>query len=147
MLAIVATAVCTLPAGWLGDRLGKKPVLGAGLILYGVAIIIGSQVRSVEHAALALMATGAANGVCTALLFPLLTDLIPRERAGEFVGLGSAAWELAQPLGAMLGGLAADATGSLRTALVAAGVLVLVSWALLQRVRAPRHTEGSAAQD
>lgn len=137
MLAIVATAVCTLPAGWLGDRYGKQPVLGIGLALYGVAITVGSQVRTVEQAAAALVLTGAANGICTALLFPLLSDLIPRQRAGEFVGLGTAAWELAQPLGAMLGGLAADLTGSLRTSLAVAGLLVLVSWLLLRRVRTP----------
>jgi MFS family permease len=137
MVAIVATAIFTLPAGWLGDRLGKKPILLLGLGLYGTAVLVGSQVRTVEQAAAALVVTGAANALCTSLLFPLLADLMPRERAGEFTGLGSAVWELAQPLGAMFGGLAADLTGSLRTTLVAAAFLTLLACALLTRVRAP----------
>jgi maltose/moltooligosaccharide transporter len=135
MVAILATAIFTLPAGWLADRLGKKPVLLSGLCAFGLAVLVGSQVRTVDQAVLALAATGAANAVCTALLFPLLADLIPARRAGEFTGLGAAVWEFAQPLGAMLGGLAADLTGTLRGALVGAGLLTLVSFALLFRVR------------
>jgi maltose/moltooligosaccharide transporter len=141
MIAIVATAVFTLPAGWLADRFGKKPMLLVGLASFGLAILIGSQVRTVEQAALALAATGAANGVCTTLLFPLLTDLIPARRAAEFTGLGAAVWELAQPLGAMMGGVAADASGTLRGSLVGAGLLTLVSCALLTRVRPPTSAE------
>lgn len=142
MLAIISTAAFTVPGGWLGDRYGKPRVFAAGLALYGVAILIGSQARTVEQAAAVLVVTGAANGIATALMFPLLSDLIPRERAGEFVGLGTAAWELAQPLGAALGGLGADLTGSLRTSLAAAGLLVLVSWLLVRRVRVPRAEPG-----
>jgi maltose/moltooligosaccharide transporter len=135
MVAIGSTALCTLPAGWLGDRFGKKPVLLVGLVAFGLVVLVGSQVRTVEQAVVALAFTGAANGVCTALLFPLLADLIPGERAGEFTGLGTAAWELAQPLGAVLGGLGADLTGTLRTALLAAGVMLLVAGALLVPVK------------
>ena len=142
MVAIIATAVFTLPAGWLGDRYGKKRTLLAGLVLLGLAVLVGSQVRTVEQAVLALVVTGTGNALCSVLLFPLLADLIPRERAGEFTGLGSAVWELAQPLGAVLGGLAADATGSLRATLVAAGLLTLISGALLLPVRATESPPG-----
>jgi maltose/moltooligosaccharide transporter len=141
MVAIGTTALVTLPAGWLGDRFGKKPVLLVGLVAFGVVVLVGSQVRTVEQAVVALAATGAANGVCTALLFPLLADLIPSERAGEFTGLGTAAWELAQPLGAVLGGLGADLTGTLRAPLLAAGLALLVASALLVPVHPERAGE------
>lgn len=144
MLPLLAAAVISLPAGWLGDRFGKQRVLLVGLVLMGVSVLVGSQVRTVEQAAAALLVTGAANGLCSVLLFPLLADLIPRDRAGEFTGLGSAVWELAQPLGAVAGGLAADATGSLRPTLAAAGLLVLVSGALLLRVRPPQGPSAHA---
>ena len=136
MVPIVATVVFTVPAGWLGDHLGKKPVLLAGLVLMGVVVLVGSQVRTVEQAAAVLMVTGAANAACTVLLFPLLADLLPADRAGEFTGLGSGVWELAQPLGAVVGGLAADVTGTLRATLFLAALLTLVSAALLAPVRA-----------
>src|SRR5690606_21936913 len=129
------------PAGWLGDRLGKKPVLLVGLFAFGLVVLVGSQVRTIEQAVVALALTGMANAVCSALLFPLLADLIPGERAGELTGMGTAAWELAQPLGAVLGGLAADVTGSLRSTLLAAGVLLLVAGALLIPVHPERVDE------
>jgi MFS transporter, UMF1 family len=141
MVAIGTTALFTLPAGWAGDRWGKKPVLLTGLVAFGLVVLVGSQVRTVEQAVVALAATGAANGICTALLFPLLSDLIPGERAGEFTGLGTAAWELAQPLGAVLGGLSADLTGTLRTPLLAAGIALLAAGALLLPVHPERADE------
>jgi maltose/moltooligosaccharide transporter len=137
MVPVVATVIFTWPAGLLGDRFGKKPVLFGGLILMSAAVLIGSQVQTVGQAAAILVVTGAANALCTVLLFPLLADLLPQDRAGEFTGLGAGVWELAQPLGAVIGGLAADATGTLRTTLVVAALLTLVAAALLVPVRAP----------
>jgi predicted MFS family arabinose efflux permease len=138
IVAVAGTALGTLPAGWLGDRIGKKPVMLAGLLLFGVTTLVGSQLRTAESAMVAMFVIGLANAACTVPLLPLLADLIPRDRAGEFTGVGTGVWEFAQPFGAVAGGAIADATGSLRWTLVAAGILVLVSGALLTRVRAPR---------
>lgn len=142
IVAVAGTALGTLPAGWLADRVGKKSVMVAGLALFGVTALIGSQLRSVESAMVAMAVIGLANAACTVPLLPLLVDLIPRGRAGEFSGIGTGVWEFAQPLGAIFGGAVADATGSLRWSLVSAGVLVLVAGALLTRVRAPAHPGG-----
>jgi Na+/melibiose symporter-like transporter len=142
MVPVLATVVFTWPAGWLGDRVGKKPVLFMGLVLMGLSVMIGSQVQTVVQAVVVLTITGAANALCTVLLFPLLADLLPADRAGEFTGLGAGVWELAQPLGAVVGGMAADATGTLRATLLLASVLTLMSAALLTRVHAPGGARG-----
>ena len=138
IIAVAGTALGTLPAGWLGDRIGKKPVMLAGFGLFGVTALVGSQLRTPESAMVAMAVIGIANAACTVPLLPLLADLIPRDRAGEFTGIGTGVWEFAQPFGAVAGGLIADATGSLRWTLVAAGILVLVAGALLTRVHPPR---------
>jgi len=137
IVAVAGTAVGTLPAGWLGDRIGKKPVMLVGLGIFGLTALVGSQVRTVESAMVVMAVIGLANAACTVPLLPLLADLIPRDRAGEFSGIGTGVWEFAQPFGAIAGGIVADATGSLRWTLVAAGLLVLLSGALLTRVRPP----------
>jgi Na+/melibiose symporter-like transporter len=142
MVPVIATVIFTWPAGWLGDRCGKKPVLFAGLVLMGGAVLIGSQAQTVAQAVAILVVTGAANALCTVLLFPLLTDLLPKDRAGEFTGLGAGVWELAQPLGAVFGGLAADATGTLRATLAVAALLTFVAAALLLPVRPPAPVHG-----
>lgn len=134
--AILGTALCAIPAGLLADRLGKKPVLAAGLVLYGLVALVGAQlVRDVPQALLIMSVVGIANAVTTALAFPLLADLMPRERAGEFTGLGSLVWSLAQPLGAVGAGLMADLTGTLRGAFAAGGLAVLVAFVVLLTVR------------
>jgi predicted MFS family arabinose efflux permease len=138
IVAVAGTALGTLPVGWIADRVGKKPVMIAGLALFGITALIGSQLRTVESAMVAMAVIGLANAACTVPLLPLLADLIPRARAGEFSGIGTGVWEFAQPFGAIMGGAIADTTGSLRSTLVIAGVLVLVAGALLTRVRAPR---------
>jgi MFS family permease len=102
----------------------------------GLGALAGSQVRTVEQAVVALAVTRTANALCTAVLLPLLADLIPRQRAGEFTGLGSAVG-FVQPLGAALAGLAADATGTLRSAMLAAGLFLLLRALLLTPVRIP----------
>jgi MFS family permease len=142
IVALVSTAVFTLPAGWLADRIGKKPVLIAGLVLFGLTAIVGSQVRTVEQATVALVVVGAGNALATVPLMPLLTDLIARERAGELTGVGGAVWELAQPLGAILAGAAADLSGTLRAPLLMAGVSCLIGAVLLLRVHEPSRASG-----
>ena len=89
MVPVIATVIFTWPAGWLGDRFGKKPVRLGGLLMMGVSVLVGSQVQTVSQAVAILIVTGAANAFCTVLLFPLLTDLLPADRAGEFTGLGA----------------------------------------------------------
>ncbi|MBM4420316.1 MAG: MFS transporter [Chloroflexi bacterium] len=141
VVAAAATALATLPAGWAADRVGKRPVMLVGLVLFGVTTLAASQVRTLDAALVLMGIVGLANALSTVPLLPLLADLIPRERAGELTGVGTGTWELAQPLGALTGGAVADLTGTLRASLVLAGVLVLAGALVLTRVRVPR-TEG-----
>ena len=131
--ALVGVALTAYPAGLLAERHGKKPVLFVGTALFSAATLIGSQIASTFAEGLVVMfVIGVANGVGAALAFPLLTDLIPPERAGEFTGIGSTAWSLSQPLGVVVLGLLADAGGGIRMAFLGAGVcFVLSCFALL----------------
>ncbi|MFH1485152.1 MAG: MFS transporter [Chloroflexota bacterium] len=144
LVLVVATAVFAVPAGIAGDRLGKKRVLGWGLAGFGLAVLAGSQSHGLAQGAAVMVLVGAFNALTTVLAFPLLTDLIPKERAGELVGLGSLVWSLAQPLGATLAGLSVDLTGTYRSVFIFAGLMVLVSFLLLQMVRPERVARGEA---
>lgn len=137
--AVLGTAIFAVPAGLVAERLGKKPVLLAGLLLYGLTGALGAQiVQDLPQALIIMSIIGLANAITTALIFPLLADLMPPERAGEFTGLGSLVWSLAQPVGAVAAGAMADAMGTLRGAFLAGGLSVLVAFALLLSVHAER---------
>lgn len=145
--AVLGTAIFAVPAGLVAERLGKKPVLLAGLLLYGLTGAIGAQiVQDLAQALIIMSIIGLANAITTALIFPLLADLMPAERAGEFTGLGSLVWSLAQPVGAVAAGAMADAMGTLRGAFLAGGLSVLVAFALLLTVHPERVQPGVAAR-
>jgi maltose/moltooligosaccharide transporter len=136
--AILGAALFAIPAGLLTERYGKKRVLAVGLCLFGVFALVGALlVRGIPDALLLMSAIGVANAITSALIFPLLTDMIPRSRAGEFAGIGSFVGSIAQPIGALAAGATADVTGSMRGAFSAGGVAMLIAFALLLTVRDP----------
>ncbi len=135
LLLVAATALCAVPAGWLGDRFGKKRLLAYGLLLFASAALVGSLARTVEQLAVALIVVGIANGVVTALGFAFLTELLPRRRMGELTGLGNMTWSFAQPLGSACAGFIADQTGTLRTVFLLTSLLLFVSFLILTTVK------------
>jgi EmrB/QacA subfamily drug resistance transporter len=82
----LAFAALLLPAGAIGDRYGRKPVLAAGLALFGLA----SLVALVVHTPSELIALRAAMGVGAALVMPVtlsvITTVFPPEERGKAVG-------------------------------------------------------------
>lgn len=142
---VVSTALFAIPAGMLADRIGKKRVLTVGLLVYGIGAIIGSQSADLTQAIIALALIGIGNAGTSAPLNALLVDLIPRTRTAELLGLGSALWSFAQPLGSVLAGvvvgltaLAVGENDSYRFAFIFAGVMIVLSAAMLQTVKPER---------
>src|SRR5215475_8004430 len=124
-----------LAAGNLGDRVGRKGVLLAGLVVFGVASFAGGLANSPGQ----LIAARAVMGLGAALIFPatlsLLTNVFTqrRERAMA-IGLWGAVAGVAIALGPIVGGwlLQAFSWGSIFiamapvAALAAAGVVLAV---------------------
>ena len=142
---VFGTALLAVPAGLLADRIGRKRVLSAGLFLFGAAALIGSQTQGLTQAIVALFFVGMGNAGIGTMLTPLLADLIPHRRAAELIGLSSAVTSFAQPLGSVLAGeVVTIATASVgqnaayRGAFIFAGILVIFSGLLLQRVQPGR---------
>jgi MFS family permease len=143
---VVSTAIFAIPAGLLADRIGKKRVITMGLLVYGIGAIVGSQSGDVVQAAIALGIIGIGNAGTSAPLIALLVDLIPRKRTAELLGLGSALWSFAQPLGSVLAGgvvaLAALFAGehdSYRGSFIFAGVMIVLAAIVLQTVKPERY--------
>ncbi|MGA7732772.1 MAG: MFS transporter, partial [Chloroflexia bacterium] len=143
---VVFSAIFSIPAGLLADRIGKKTVMMIGLAIYGIGALVGSQSADLLQATIALAVIGIGNAG-TAPLNPLLTDLIPRARTAELIGVGSAVWSFVQPLGSVLAGtvvgLAALAVGgqdAYRWAFIFAGVMILLAAISLRWVHPERAT-------
>lgn len=135
MLLVLCTGVFAYPAGLVGDRFGKKGAMSIGLVFFAAAILIGSQAQTMEQILPAILLIGVGNTIPFVLNFPMLIDLIPQERAGEFVGLGSLLWSVGQPFGALIGGALADVTGGYRVTFIFAGIMMIAAFLVLQTVR------------
>ena len=144
LAAVVTNALASLPIGFLADRIGKKRVMTMALALFAVFALIGSQSQTLWQGVIALAFIGVANAGMNQIN-PMLTDLVPKPRVAEFVGLGSAVFSFAQPLGSVVVGgvvtLASQMVGldaAYRWSFICSGLLVLVAAGLLQLVRPER---------
>ncbi|MFD7453830.1 MFS transporter [Kitasatospora sp. NPDC059827] len=101
----VVFAAAMLPAGLLGDRIGRRRTLTVGLALFGLASAVGMLTDSPGT----LIAARAAMGLAAALVMPMSLAVIPgifpageRRRATAIL---SAAIAGGAPLGPLIGGL------------------------------------------
>jgi EmrB/QacA subfamily drug resistance transporter len=101
---IVALAALLLPAGLLGDRIGRKKVLLAGLAIFGLACALAATADSVA----ALVAARALMGVGAAVVMPVSMAVVPSMFAGaertRAIALLTAGMAIGLPLGPLLGG-------------------------------------------
>jgi EmrB/QacA subfamily drug resistance transporter len=95
-------AALLLPAGAIGDRFGRKPILIAGLALFGITSLVAVFLGSPGE----LIAIRALLGVAAALVMPVtlsvVTTVFPPEERGKAVGT----WAGIAAGGAVLGLLA-----------------------------------------
>jgi MFS family permease len=144
LAAVLANALSAVPFGFVADRIGKKPVMTVGMVFFALVALVGSQSQNLTQATVALALAGMANGAL-ALINPMLSDLVPRTRMAEFIGLGSAVFSFAQPLGSVAAGFVIGIAANFlpehdayRWSFIAAGGWVLLAVALLQTVRPER---------
>ena len=101
-------AAAMLPAGLLGDRLGRKKVLLVALVLFGVSSAACAYATSTGE----LIAARAVLGIGAAAIFPLSLSVIPvlfapeeRQRA---IALMASATIISFPIGPIVGGYLLD---------------------------------------
>jgi MFS family permease len=100
-----------LIAGWLCDRFDRKlmTILSGIIGAIGVAVtVFGNDITSMYVAAAII---GMAYAFYNVSSWALTTDLVPKERVGEFLGLQNLAGAGAGAIGAYIGGTIADHSG------------------------------------
>jgi DHA2 family multidrug resistance protein-like MFS transporter len=101
-------AAALLPAGLLGDRLGRKKILVPALVLFGVASLACAYSRSSAE----LVAARAVLGLGAAVILPLSLAVIPvlfaAEERQKAIAVVMSAVFIGYPLGPILGGWLLD---------------------------------------
>ncbi len=136
-------AALQIPFGTLSDRLGRKPVIAAGLVLYAAGSVLGSTATGIWGMIVARMVqgAGAVSGPVTALLADLTRAGI-RTRAMALIGISIGASFIVSLIAAPL---LAAAIGVPGIFLVMAGLAVLSLVLLYGVVPPPPPPAGRAA--
>jgi MFS transporter, DHA2 family, multidrug resistance protein len=100
----LALAACMLPAGLLGDRLGRKRVMLASLVLFGAGSLGCAYAPSTTAFIAARVALGVAGAGMVVMALSVMTVLFSEEERPRAVGIWGAANFVALPIGPILGG-------------------------------------------
>ncbi|MFJ2771115.1 MFS transporter [Streptomyces sp. NPDC087300] len=83
----LALAALLLPLGALGDRLGRKPMLIAGLIIFGVASVAAGLAPSAEVMIGARVAAGVSAAMIMPITLAVITSTFPEKERGKAIGV------------------------------------------------------------
>jgi MFS family permease len=140
VIGVVAGAyvIASLGAGRLADRIGLERLMRAALWVYGVGLLLGTAVRTLEPALIGLPVVALAGAALMTLPYSLLVRMIPAGAEGAVSGLYGFSRGLGAIAGPLLVGAAIDllqpffpSTDGYAAMWIAIGVPILISLPLL----------------
>lgn len=136
MFVGVAILISSLPAGWLTDKFGKKPMIAFSGFLATIGTILVTTSNGIPMLYVGGLLIGLAMGVFYAANWALGTDIVPKEQAGRYLGLSNVAGAGAGAIGAYIGGPIGDGRGYVLLMTVY-GILFLISNLALLWIKDP----------
>ena len=97
--------------GRLSDRIGRYWIISCGTTISVAALVLTSQASDIVFLALGGLLFGLATAAFAPSVMALAIDRAPRDRLGSAMATYSMAFQLAQGVGGLLGGLLIDTLG------------------------------------
>ena len=151
----VATALATIPAARVSDRVGRKPVIWVACTVGAVGTAVFAFAPVIQVGVVGGVLMGVGGGMFLAVDWALLSELVPKASAGRYMGMSNLATALQAVVAVIVGGavldtvangffgVAPDFAGSARWAIAAGVIFYAVGALLLAPVREPRRDRPS----
>ncbi len=140
-LFIIAFAGSQLVYGPASDRIGRRPALLAGLVLFVAGSLLALSARTVEVLIAGRVVQGLGGGAGPAVAQAIVLDVYGRQRAARVLSYMAIALPLAPAVAPIFGGFLHDAFGwhSVFVTLTAIGLLLALAYgAGIPETRPPR---------
>jgi UMF1 family MFS transporter len=122
---------CAFAFGWIASRVGAKPAIVAGLLVYVAITILGYFMRTATDFFVLATLVGTVQGGVQALSRSLFASMIPPHKSGEFFGFYSIFEKFAGIFGPLLFDLTIAVTGASRNAILSVIAFFIAGAALL----------------
>jgi len=86
VLTIVG-AIFALPAGIISDKIDRRLVLCIGTIIFSIGIGLATFAKSIESMYILLSLIGIGFICIQVTIYAILSEIVPKERLGEFMGI------------------------------------------------------------
>ena len=108
-IVALCTAISTIPAARLGDRYGRKRVIYAACLIAGVGMAIAALAPAVPLFIFGAILMGVGTGSFLAVDWALMTEIIPKDSSGRYMGISNVATATNGVISAFIGGILVDA--------------------------------------
>jgi MFS family permease len=144
---MAANFLFQIPMGWASDRIGRKPLLLAGLAVHGILSLAYMQAHDLPMFLLIRFIEGIGSAAMLPAARAHLMDSIPPARRGQAFGILGAAFNGGILLGPAIGGLMVGVTGMQGPFWFGAGSSLVAFGFLAIRLRDRRNTQMAAEQE
>ena len=108
-IVALCTAIATIPAARIADRYGRKRVIYAACAIAGVGMAICALAPSIPVFIGGGILMGIGIGSFLAVDWALMTDIIPKESSGRYMGISNVATATNGVISGFIGGVLIDA--------------------------------------
>lgn len=134
----IAILLAALPAGWLADKIGTKPVLAVSGIIAAAGTLVVIAAQDMSTMTVGAVLVGVASGAFYSANWALGTQIVPKKEAGRYLGISNLAGAGAGAIGAYIGGPIGDSSGYVVQMAIYAALFLFSTLALL-RIKPANH--------